>query len=95
MRKHGRRNIALLTSAPTGTVSLMAQLEKGRHGTTSGIEPIFTVHPYKRRKKGNPGDDNFRSDFVDQNSDHWMEFDVYPPGVQMWMDITNNEMDRK
>lgn len=81
MVKFGRRNVSLLTTAPTGTVSIVAQ-------TTSGIEPLFRLLPYIRRKKGNPGDVNFRSDFVDQNGDHWQEFEVYHPKVKMWMEIT-------
>lgn len=81
MQKYGRRNIALLTTAPAGSVSILTQ-------TSSGIEPQFMVEPYVRRKKGNPGDTGFRSDFVDQNGDHWMEFKVYPPKVKMWMDVT-------
>ena len=87
MQTHGRRNIAILTTAPTGTVSMMAQLSKGLHGTTSGIEPLFKTH-YTRRKKGNPGDIDFRSDFIDQSGDHWMEFPVYHPGVEKWMETT-------
>lgn len=90
MKKYGRRNIAILTTAPTGTVSMMASLNDELYGTTSGIEPLFKTH-YTRRKKGNPGDNDFRSDFVDQNGDHWMEFPVYHPGVELWMNITNNE----
>lgn len=81
MQKYGRRNIALLTTAPCGSVSILTQ-------TSSGIEPQFMIHPYIRRKKGNPGDNNFRSDFVDQNGDHWMEFEVYPAKVKEWMRIT-------
>lgn len=81
MQTYGRRNIALLTTAPCGSVSILTQ-------TSSGIEPQFMIHPYTRRKKGNPGDKNFRSDFVDQNGDHWMEFTVYPPKVAEWMRIT-------
>lgn len=81
MSKYGRRNIALLTTAPCGSVSLLTQ-------TSSGIEPQFMIQPYIRRKKGNPGDKNFRSDFVDQNGDHWMEFTVYPPKVAEWIRIT-------
>jgi ribonucleoside-diphosphate reductase alpha chain len=81
MQRYGRRNIALLTTAPCGSVSILTQ-------TSSGIEPQFMVTPYTRRKKGNPGDKNFRSDFVDQNGDHWMEFTVYPPKVSEWMRIT-------
>ena len=81
MQKYGRRNIALLTTAPAGSVSLLTQ-------TSSGIEPQFMIEPYIRRKKGNPGDSGFRSDFVDQSGDHWQEFRVYPPKVKMWMEIT-------
>lgn len=84
MQKHGRRNIALLTTAPCGSVSILTQ-------TSSGIEPQFMIQPYTRRKKGNPGDKNFRSDFVDQNGDHWMEFTVYPPKVSEWMKITGEK----
>lgn len=81
IRKYGRRNIANLTIAPTGTVSLLTQ-------TTSGIEPLFTLDPYIRRKKINPNDDSTRTDYIDQNGDHWQEFKVYHPKVKMWMDIT-------
>jgi ribonucleoside-diphosphate reductase alpha chain len=84
MQKHGRRNIALLTTAPCGSVSILTQ-------TSSGIEPQFMIQPYVRRKKGNPGDKNFRSDFVDQSGDHWMEFTVYPPKVAEWMRITGEK----
>lgn len=80
MVKHGRRNVAILTTAPTGSVSILTQ-------TTSGIEPLFMVG-YKRRKKVNPNDSNVRVDFVDQNGDSWQEFMVYHPKVQMWMNIT-------
>lgn len=93
MMKYGRRNIAILTTAPTGTVSMMASLSgngKTLHGTTSGIEPLFMIEPYTRRKKGNPGDSNFRTDFVDDKGDHWMEFDVYHPGIELWMEVTKN-----
>jgi ribonucleoside-diphosphate reductase alpha chain len=81
MKKYGRRNIALLTTAPAGTVSIETQ-------TSSGIEPQYSIDPITRRKKGNPGDKNFRSDFVDQNGDHWQEFIVYPPKLKMWMEVT-------
>lgn len=76
MKKHGRRNIALLTTAPAGTVSIETR-------TTSGIEPLFMIS-YKRRKKGNPGDVNFRSDFKDQSGDHWQEFAVFHTRVWDW-----------
>lgn len=77
MSQVGRRNIALLTTAPAGSVSILTQ-------TTSGIEPLFLPW-YTRKKKGNPSDNNFRSDEVDQNGDHWMHFKVYHPKVKEWM----------
>jgi len=80
MMKVGRRNVALLTTAPTGSVSILTQ-------TTGGIEPLFMIG-YKRRKKINPNDDNTRVDFVDQNGDSWQEFMVYHEKVKMWMEKT-------
>jgi ribonucleotide reductase alpha subunit len=79
LMKYGRRNIALLTIAPTGTVSLMAQ-------TSSGIEPVFMV-AYRRRKKINPNDEGVRSDFVDDVGDHWEEFNVYHHAFKQWIEI--------
>ena len=84
MEKWGRRNIASLTIAPTGSLSILSQ-------TTSGIEPLFMLFPYTRRKKINPNDVNAKTDFVDQNGDHWQEFEVYHPKVKMWMDVTGNK----
>lgn len=80
MKKYGRRNMVLLTIAPTGSVSCETQ-------TTSGLEPVFLLS-YTRRKKGNPGDAGFRTDFVDANNDCWMHFDVYHKGLQDWMNIS-------
>jgi ribonucleoside-diphosphate reductase alpha chain len=80
MKKKGRRNIALITTAPTGSVSIMTQ-------TTSGIEPLF-IEGYKRRKKINHNDKDVRVDFVDQNGDKWQEFMVYHPKIKEWMNIT-------
>ena len=80
MVKYGRRNVALLTTAPTGTVSIMTR-------TTSGIEPLFLMS-YTRRKKGNPGDKDFRADFIDKLGDAWQEFKVYHPTLTQWMKIT-------
>lgn len=80
MHTVGRRNIALLTSAPAGTVSIETQ-------TSSGIEPVFLLSMY-RKKKGNPGDENFRVDHTDANGDSWMEFTVYHPRLVDWMQIT-------
>jgi ribonucleoside-diphosphate reductase alpha chain len=76
----GRRNIALTTTAPTGSVSSQTQ-------TTSGIEPVYMLS-YVRRKKHNPSDKNARVDFVDALGDAWQEFTVYHHGVQKWMEVT-------
>jgi len=94
IQKYGRRNIANLTTAPTGTISMLAALiikSKYFHNTTSGIEPLYTWKSYTRRKKGNPGDKEFRSDFVDQNGDHWMEFDVYHQGIEAWKMVSGKD----
>ena len=77
MQKYGRRNIACLTIAPTGTTSLMTQ-------TTSGIEPVF-MPVYKRRRKVNPGDTNVHVDFVDDVGDSFEEYIVYHPKFLVWM----------
>ncbi|HDR89485.1 MAG TPA: adenosylcobalamin-dependent ribonucleoside-diphosphate reductase [Bacteroidetes bacterium] len=77
MTKHGRRNIALLTIAPTGTTSLMTQ-------TTSGIEPVF-LPVYKRRRKVNPSDRDVKVTFVDEVGDAWEEYPVYHHKFRDWM----------
>jgi ribonucleoside-diphosphate reductase alpha chain len=77
MVKYGRRNIACLTIAPTGTTSIMTQ-------TTSGIEPAFQVY-YTRRRKVNPNDANVRVDFVDDVGDSWEEFTVFHHKFVEWM----------
>lgn len=87
MQEHGRRNIALLTIAPTGTTSLMTQ-------TTSGIEPVF-LPVYKRRRKVNPNDKDARVDFVDEVGDSWEEYVVFHHRFKEWMlvngfDVTKN-----
>ena len=89
MQVYGRRNIALLTTAPVGSISSITKLVH-RYGSSSGIEPHFSWKPYIRKKKGNPTDQDFRTDSVDQNGDHWMHFKIYPPGVEEWIDATNN-----
>ena len=91
MQKYGRRNIALLTNAPTGTVSLLAQ-SFNSHGTSSGIEPVF-MSSFKRRKKITHTDENARVDFVDQNGDKWQEFKVYHPALRAFMDLTGGRED--
>ena len=77
MEKTGRRNIALLTIAPTGSTSLMSQ-------TTSGIEPVFMPF-YKRRRKVNPNDKDVKVSFIDEVGDHWEEFTVFHHKFIDWM----------
>ena len=84
MRKHGRRNIACLTIAPTGTTSLMTR-------STSGIEPVF-LPVYKRRRKVNPSDVDVRVDLVDENGDSFEEYIVYHPKFMDWMRIAGYEI---
>lgn len=79
MLVYGRRNISLLTIAPTGTTSLMTQ-------TTSGIEPVFMVS-YKRRRKINPNDRDVRVDMVDEVGDHWEEYQVFHHKFNNWLEV--------
>jgi ribonucleoside-diphosphate reductase alpha chain len=85
MVKHGRRNIALLTVAPTGTTSLMTQ-------TTSGIEPVFMPY-YKRRRKVNPNDTNVKVSFVDEVGDTWEEYNVFHHKFITWLDVNGYNSD--
>ena len=87
MNKVGRRNIALLTAAPAGSVSILTQ-------TTSGIEPLFLMF-FFRKKKGNHNDEGFRVDFTDPNGDTWMEFKVYHQQVLEWMKVTGETDESK
>ena len=84
MLKYGRRNIACLTIAPTGTTSLMTQ-------TTSGIEPVF-LPVYKRRRKINPNDPDVRVDFTDESGDCFEEYIVYHPKFVTWMKVNGIEV---
>ncbi len=79
MVKSGRRNIALLTIAPTGTTSLMTQ-------TTSGIEPVF-MPVYKRRRKVNPNDTHVKVAFIDDVGDHWEEYNVFHHKFITWLEV--------
>jgi ribonucleoside-diphosphate reductase alpha chain len=81
MVKFGRRNIALLTIAPTGTTSLMTQ-------TTSGIEPIFSTF-YKRRRKVNPNDLDVKVTFKDEVGDSWEEYNVFHHKFIDWLKLNN------
>jgi ribonucleoside-diphosphate reductase alpha chain len=85
MVKFGRRNIALLTIAPTGTTSLMTQ-------TTSGIEPVFSVF-YKRRRKVNPNDKDVRVTFKDEVGDSWEEFNVFHHKFVDWLRLNGYDPD--
>ena len=87
MEKYGRRNIACLTIAPTGTTSLMTQ-------TTSGIEPVF-MPVYKRRRKVNPNDQNAHVDFVDEVGDSFEEYIVYHQKFLSWMKINGIETTKR
>lgn len=84
MEKTGRRNIACLTIAPTGTTSIMTQ-------TSSGIEPVF-MPVYQRRRKVNPSDDNVRIDFVDEVGDSFEEYVVYHHKFLEWMNVNGIEV---
>lgn len=87
MKKYGRRNIACLTIAPTGTTSLMTQ-------TTSGIEPVF-MPVYKRRRKVNPNDANVHVDFVDETGDTFEEYVVFHHKFLTWMKINGYDPDKR
>ncbi len=87
MVKYGRRNIACLTIAPTGTTSLMTQ-------TTSGIEPVFLPF-YKRRRKVNPGDAAVHVDYVDEVGDSFEEYIVYHPKFLEWMRVNGIDPDQR
>ena len=87
MVKYGRRNIACLTIAPTGTTSLMTR-------TTSGIEPVF-MPVYKRRRKVNPNDTNVHVDFVDETGDSFEEYIVYHPKFITWMKAQGLDIEKR
>ena len=85
--KYGRRNIACLTIAPTGTTSLMTQ-------TTSGIEPVF-LPVYKRRRKVNPNDESVHVDYVDEVGDSFEEYIVYHKKFMTWMEVNGYDTTKK
>ncbi len=87
MLEYGRRNIACLTIAPTGTVSLMTR-------TSSGIEPVF-MPVYQRRRKVNPNDKDVRVDYVDESGDAFEEYIVYHPKFLEWMKVQGIEPSQK
>lgn len=87
MVRYGRRNIACLTIAPTGTVSIMTQ-------TTSGIEPVF-MPVYKRRRKVNPNDPEVHVDFTDENGDTFEEYVVYHHKFVEWMKMNGIDTNKR
>ena len=87
MKQYGRRNIACLTIAPTGTTSLMTQ-------TTSGIEPVFMA-VYKRRRKVNPNDPKVHIDYVDESGDAFEEYIVYHQKFLTWMKANGYDVEKK
>ncbi|MCD7938038.1 MAG: adenosylcobalamin-dependent ribonucleoside-diphosphate reductase [Tannerellaceae bacterium] len=87
MKEYGRRNIACLTIAPTGTTSLMTQ-------TTSGIEPVF-LPVYRRRRKVNPNDASARVDFVDETGDAFEEYTVFHHKFVTWMEANGHPVNKK
>jgi len=81
--KYGRRNISILTNAPTGSVSIMSQ-------TSSGLEPVFR-NSYIRRRKLSHNEGDIEADFIDEMGDKWLEYKVYHHNIQEWMDIHKND----
>jgi len=85
MERVGRRNIAMLTIAPTGSVSICTQ-------TTSGIEPVYNIS-YKRRRKVNPNDKNVNVSFVDDVGDAWEEYNVFHPKFLKWLKVNGYDVE--
>ncbi|MCF8387559.1 MAG: adenosylcobalamin-dependent ribonucleoside-diphosphate reductase [Bacteroidales bacterium] len=85
MLEHGRRNIAMLTIAPTGSVSICTQ-------TTSGIEPVFKAS-YKRRRKVNPNEKNVNVTFIDEVGDSWEEYQVFHHNFKRWLEQNDYNID--
>ncbi|MBN3034637.1 MAG: adenosylcobalamin-dependent ribonucleoside-diphosphate reductase [Bacteroidales bacterium] len=86
MKKYGRRNIAMLTIAPTGSVSICTQ-------TTSGIEPAYLIS-YRRRRKVNPNDKTARISFVDEVGDSWEEYNVFHPKFMTWLEVNGYDVEK-
>ncbi|TSA28250.1 MAG: adenosylcobalamin-dependent ribonucleoside-diphosphate reductase [Bacteroidetes bacterium] len=86
MVKYGRRNIAMLTIAPTGSVSILTQ-------TTSGLEPVFALS-YKRRRKVNPNDKKVAITFTDEVGDTWEEYNVFHHKFVTWLEVNGYQVDK-
>jgi ribonucleoside-diphosphate reductase alpha chain len=85
MIKYGRRNISMLTIAPTGSTSLMSQ-------TSSGIEPVFNVY-YHRKRKVNPNDKDVKVSFIDKSGDSWEKFTVFHHNFITWLKVNGYNVD--
>ena len=83
MEKYGRRNISILTNAPTGSVSIMSQ-------TSSGLEPVFR-NSYIRRRKLSHNEKGVEADFVDELGDRWLEYEVYHHNIKDWMELNKGD----
>jgi len=95
MQQHGRRNIALMTQAPTGSVSLLSKVGSfDSYNVSSGVEPVFR-NSYTRRKKINPDDSSSRTDFVDVVGDKWQEFQVFHSNVENYLALKGLGSDAK
>lgn len=93
MQKYGRRNISWSTIAPTGSLSILAQLDDGFFGTTSGIEPMFNTEPnicWYIRKRKVANDDSY--DSIDQLGDKWKHFKIFHEGFKNWAKITHSKI---
>lgn len=95
MKKYGRRNISLLTQAPTGSVSIISKTGQfNSYNVSSGVEPVFR-NSYVRRKKINHDDTNLKVDFVDVMGDKWQEFKVFHSNVRNYMEMKEINSDEK
>jgi len=83
IKKYGRRNISILTNAPTGSVSIMSQ-------TSSGLEPVFR-NSYIRRRKLSHNEKDIEADFIDELGDKWLEYKIYHHNVQEWLNLHSND----
>jgi ribonucleoside-diphosphate reductase alpha chain len=94
IQKFGRRNISLLTNAPTGSVSLISKTGRNfkRFQTSSGLEPVYKFS-HIRWKKGQLGAPGFISGRIDAVGDHWMEFKVYHPNIDNWAEVTGGNVE--
>lgn len=95
LKIHGRRNISMLTQAPTGSVSIISKVgEFDLFDVSSGVEPVFRVY-FTRRKKVNPDDEGVRVDFEDANGDSWQEYKVYSSNTRAYLDKFSLDDDTK